>query len=142
LYPCFACPPQFEHVFSVAVCRWDHIWLNEAFASYVEYIGTDEYAPTWGVWDHFLISDAQRALSADARETTHPIHFNVETPGQVEAMFDVISYSKGASVIRMLGSWLEWTAPGAFNMGLQAYLDAHKFSTATSADLFAAWSVP
>ena len=37
---------------------WDDLWLNEGFASYVEYMGVDHVHPDW-----FMVSEIVRANS-------------------------------------------------------------------------------
>ncbi|KAF4524600.1 hypothetical protein B566_EDAN008555, partial [Ephemera danica] len=43
---------------------------------------------------------------SDGRETTHPMFNQVDSPGSINANFDTIAYSKGASVIRMMQHFL------------------------------------
>ena len=31
---------------------WDDLWLNEGFASYMEYIGMEKIEPTWKMVSH------------------------------------------------------------------------------------------
>ncbi len=52
---------------------WGDLWLNEGFASYMEYLGLDAAEPDMGVMDQFVTNDLQRAMRADARETTRPV---------------------------------------------------------------------
>mmetsp|Transcript_35648 Transcript_35648/g.68827 ORF Transcript_35648/g.68827 Transcript_35648/m.68827 type:complete len:577 (-) Transcript_35648:442-2172(-) len=60
----------------------------------------------------------------------------VEDPNSINSIFDAISYSKGAAVIRMLKAVI---GSDTFHSGLAAYLDAHKFQNANTNDLWKAW---
>ena len=51
-------------------------------------------------------------------------------------MFDVISYSKGASIIRMLQHFLDSLQPGYFRDGLRRYIHTHKYGSGTNIDLW------
>src|SRR5262249_46009510 len=87
---------------------------------------------------HMDVADAlenQTAMNLDSLKTTHPIHVNVNTPSEIESVFDPISYEKGASVLRMLESYV---GAEAFRKGVNAYLEKHAYANATSGDFFAA----
>ena len=80
---------------------WNGIWLNEAFATFMEMKVTDAFRPDWDRWTSFGISRSA-ALDTDALHSTRPIEFPVASPEEAEGMFDVLTYEKGAAVVRML----------------------------------------
>ncbi|KAG5887715.1 hypothetical protein JTB14_020018 [Gonioctena quinquepunctata] len=111
---------------------WNDLWLNEGFASYIEYKGVEAAEPTWGMMDQFLIEDLHRVLTLDATLSSHPIVKKVLTPDEITEIFDTISYSKGASILRML----ETTVGEAnFQEGVKNYLNKYAYSNAVTKDL-------
>ncbi|XP_074648583.1 aminopeptidase A-like [Tubulanus polymorphus] len=112
---------------------WDDLWLNEGFASFMEYKGVESYHPDWDMKDQFLIRDMQRVLNTDARVSSHPIVVPVSHPNEISEVFDSISYSKGASVIRMLESVM---GKDKFMTGIQAYLKKFAYKNAKTDDLW------
>ncbi len=80
---------------------WDGTWLNEAFATYMELLVTDTFEPRWQIWSNFGIDQAA-ALATDGLRATRAIEFPVGRPDEVQDMFDVITYDKGAAVLRMI----------------------------------------
>ncbi|XP_038078352.1 endoplasmic reticulum aminopeptidase 1-like [Patiria miniata] len=116
---------------------WNDLWLNEGFATYVQYIGTNEYNPDWHMMEQFTVFTTQTALEADSQGNSHPISVPVADPNEINAIFDSISYDKGSSLIRMLNDFLP---EGIFLKGLQKYLEKFKFSNAKTKDLWDAVS--
>ncbi|KAF4094945.1 hypothetical protein G5714_024023 [Onychostoma macrolepis] len=115
---------------------WNDLWLNEGFASYVEYLGADEAEPDWNIKDLIVLNDVHRVFAIDALASSHPLSSKeeeIQRPEQISEVFDTISYSKGASVIRMLSDFLNETV---FTQGLQTYLDHFKFSNTVYTDLW------
>ena len=43
---------------------WDGLWLNEGFASFVEYIGTAAKEPDWNMVNHSLFKIAYKGYSS------------------------------------------------------------------------------
>jgi len=84
----------------VTVAWWNDLWLNEGFATYIEYKGLAAFEPQWDVEGMFLVQDLYRVMDLDSTFGSHPIVTKVDTPDQINAVFDLISYAKGASVIR------------------------------------------
>lgn len=78
-----------------------------------------------------------RALNLDALRSSHPIDVAVNDPAEIHQIFDAISYYKGASVIRMLSSWL---GVETFLAGVRRYVRRHKLSNASTNDLWVALS--
>ncbi|XP_058060069.1 aminopeptidase A-like [Anopheles bellator] len=111
---------------------WNELWLNEGFASYIEYKGMHEAFPEWGIKEQFIIDDLHSVMTLDATLASHPIVVSVETPNQITEIFDTITYSKGASVIRMLE---DFVSPAIFQQGVTNYLNNHKFGSGVSEDL-------
>ena len=87
------------------------------------------------MWTQFVYSDFGRALSLDGLKSSHPIEIEVRDPKQISEIFDAISYSKGASVIRMLAAYL---GADTFRSGLRRYLERHQYANATTEDLWQA----
>ena len=114
---------------------WTHLWLNEGFASWIEFLAVDHLFPEWDMWTQFVYSDFGRALSLDGLKSSHPIEIEVRDPKQISEIFDGISYSKGASVIRMLAAYL---GADTFRSGLRRYLERHQYANATTEDLWQA----
>src|ERR1019366_1168657 len=78
---------------------WNGLWLNEAFATFMEMMAVDAFRPAWQRWTTFGVSRAA-AFVVDGLQSSRPIEFPVEAPRDAEAMFDVLTYEKGASVLR------------------------------------------
>ncbi len=114
---------------------WTDLWLNEGFASWIEYLAVDNMFPEWNMWTQFVVDEQQQALKLDALEHTHPIEVPVHHPDEIRSIFDAISYSKGASVIHMLHKYL---GPDIFRDGLRHYLNRHKYGNTDTVDLWEA----
>lgn len=111
---------------------WNGLWLNEAFATFMEMLAVDAWKPEWRRWDSFNVSRAA-ALQVDGLKSTRPIEFPVERPEEAAGMFDVLTYEKGASVLRMLEQYL---GGEAFRDGIRLYLRRHEYGNAETTDLW------
>ncbi|XP_060068640.1 glutamyl aminopeptidase-like [Ylistrum balloti] len=114
---------------------WDDLWLNEGFASFMEYLGAASFKPSWDMMEQFVTEDAQPVMLTDSGMSSHPIIVEVTSPNQINEVFDSISYSKGASVIRMLESVM---GKDKFFEGVGKYLKKFVWGNAKTDDLWAA----
>src|SRR5882724_2195663 len=130
----------------VTMAWWDNLWLNEGFASWMGTKCTAHFNLQWEVWlRRDLPRDPTRrvgiakeqAMEGDARSTTHPIQQPIATEAEASSAFDDITYKKGQSFLRMLESFL---GEDVFCDGIRRYIAAHKYSNATTADLWNALS--
>ncbi|HUJ64611.1 MAG TPA: M1 family aminopeptidase, partial [Acidimicrobiales bacterium] len=113
---------------------WDGVWLKEAFATFMELKTTEAFRPEWQVWTAFGAAKSA-ALVTDGLRATRPVVFNVQRPEEAEAMFDVLTYQKGGSVLRMLEQYL---GPETFRKGISQYLSTHAYGNTETRDLWAA----
>jgi len=111
---------------------WNGIWLNEAFATFMEMFAVDRFRPEWQRWSTFALSRSA-AFDTDALAATRPIEYPVESPADAEGMFDILTYEKGASVLRMLEQHL---GPDRFREGIRHYLSTHAFANTETGDLW------
>jgi puromycin-sensitive aminopeptidase len=116
----------------VTMAWWNGLWLNEAFATFMEMLVVDAWKPEWDRWTAFGVARAA-ALSVDGLISTRPIEFPVRAPKEAEAMFDVLTYEKGASVLRMLEQHI---GPTVFRDGVRRYLTTHAYGNAETTDLW------
>jgi aminopeptidase N len=130
----------------VTMAWWDNLWLNEGFASWMGTKCTAHFNPQWEVWlEKNLPRDPSRrvgipkeqAMEGDARATTHPIQQKIANEAEANQAFDDITYKKGQSLIRMLESFL---GEEKFRDGIRRYIQTHKYSNSTTADLWNALS--
>ena len=113
---------------------WDGVWLNEAFATFMEVKCMDHFRPEWNEWLYFG-ADRNAAMEIDALSTTRPVEFPVASPHEANAMFDVLTYEKGSSVLRMLEQYL---GESVFRDGIRRYLTQHAYSNTVTDDLWQA----
>jgi puromycin-sensitive aminopeptidase len=111
---------------------WNGIWLNEAFATFMELTTTDAFNPEWQVWTAFGAGKSA-ALAIDSLRATRPVEYEVGRPEEAEAMFDVLTYQKGGAVLRMLEQYL---GPAQFRKGISHYLATHSFGNTETSDLW------
>lgn len=111
---------------------WNGLWLNEAFATFMEMRCTDAYKPEWQRWVDFGIGRSA-AFNVDATAATRPIEFEVVSPEDAEGMFDILTYEKGAAVVRMLEQHL---GEGPFRAGIRRYMREHAYGNAETTDLW------
>ncbi|KAI1235300.1 hypothetical protein IHE44_0002943 [Lamprotornis superbus] len=115
---------------------WNDLWLNEGFASYVEYLGANVAEFEWNIKDLMVLNELHDVMATDALASSHPLSFREEeinTPAQISEVFDSIAYSKGASVLRMLSSFL---SENIFKEGLQSYLHTFSYNNTVYTDLW------
>lgn len=111
---------------------WNGIWLNEAFATFMEMHATDAFRPQWDRWTTFGLSRTA-AFDTDSLTSTRPIEYPVISPADAEGMFDILTYEKGAAVVRMLEQYL---GEDQFRAGIHQYLAEHAYGTTETTDLW------
>jgi puromycin-sensitive aminopeptidase len=113
---------------------WNGTWLNEAFATFMEILAVDAYRPDWERWTQFLRTRSQ-AFEIDALGSTRSIEYPVASPDDAAGMFDTLTYTKGAAVLRMLEQYL---GAERFRDGIRKYLADHRFGNTETHDLWEA----
>jgi aminopeptidase N len=116
----------------VTMAWWDNLWLNEGFASWMGTKCLDHFNSQWHIWLRSN-ADKQRAMNTDALSATHPIQQPVKTESEAQSAFDEITYQKGQSFLRMLENYL---GEQDFRAGIRSYIQAHRLSNSTTADLW------
>ncbi|KAK0159807.1 hypothetical protein PV327_010880 [Microctonus hyperodae] len=116
---------------------WNDLWLNEGAASFFEYKGVNYVSPEWSMMDLFVLDITQTGLVLDSLTTSHAISVPVKDPSEIEAIFDTISYNKGASILNMLEGFL---GEDVFKKGLNEYLNIHAYGNADTNDLWTVFS--
>jgi puromycin-sensitive aminopeptidase len=111
---------------------WNGIWLNEAFATFMEMHATDAFRPLWERWVTFGLARTA-AFDTDSLTNTRPVEYPVISPADAEGMFDILTYEKGAAVVRMLEQYL---GEDEFRTGIRQYLAAHAYGNTETTDLW------
>ena len=111
---------------------WNGIWLNEAFATFMELLCVDHFRPEWERWVSFGV-ERDAAFATDGLHSTRPVEYPVGPPEEADGMFDILTYQKGAGVLRMLERYL---GAERFRAGVRHYLETHRFGNTETADLW------
>ena len=112
---------------------WNGIWLNEAFATFMEMKATDAYRPEWKRWLEFVAVERPWAFKVDELAGTRPVEFEVRSPEEAEGMFDALTYGKGSAVLRMMEQYI---GDDPFQQGVGSYLRAHAYANTETEDLW------
>lgn len=111
---------------------WNGIWLNEAFATFMQVHATEALHPEWDPWTTFS-QERSMAMTVDALQNSRPIEYPVGRPVESWAMFDLLTYQKGASVLRMLEQYL---GEETFRSSIVHYLNQHRYGNTETNDLW------
>ena len=115
---------------------WDGVWLNEAFASFMEMKTVESYRPDWKRWLAFAVDPgAERtdSMDIDALASTRAVEFEVRSPDEANEMFDPLTYGKGAALLRMIEQYL---GVETFREGVGSYLREHSYANTETDDLW------
>ena len=113
---------------------WDELWLNESFATMMEYLATDALEPKWKIWEEFAVNEAVLSLRRDAINGVQAVHVPVHHPDEISTIFDgAIVYAKGARLMNMLRKYV---GNDAFQKGLQMYFDKFKYQNTIGDNLW------
>ena len=113
---------------------WNNLWLNESFATLMEYLATDALHPDWRQWDEFANNEGVAALRRDSIDGVQPVQTDVSSPAEISALFDgAIVYAKGGRLLRMMQLWI---GDEAFRAGLKQYFTRFKYGNTTGDDLW------
>ncbi|XP_004703531.1 leucyl-cystinyl aminopeptidase isoform X1 [Echinops telfairi] len=112
---------------------WNDLWLNEGFATFMEYFSLGKIFKELSSYEDFL--DARfKTMKKDSLNSSHPISSSsVQSSAQIEEMFDSLSYFKGASLLLMLKTFL---GEDVFQHVVILYLHNHSFASIQSDDLW------
>lgn len=113
---------------------WNNLWLNESFATLMEYIAVDALHPEWNVWLDFATMESIMALRRDSIDGVQAVQVEVHHPDEISTLFDgAIVYAKGARLLRMLQNYI---GSDAFQAGLKDYFSSHAYGNTEGDDLW------
>ena len=137
---------------------WNDLWLNEGFASYLEFLGADGVQPNQGYYENYYVGDVPYALQYDSKRAAHPMSLaslGVNSTDKIESLFDPVEYERGGAVLRMLRAYINrgnaslpipenWESAGSaagpagdlFLSGLRQYLLQYKFNSSSAHQLW------
>lgn len=115
---------------------WNNLWLNESFATLMEYIAVDALYPDWNIWLDFAAHESVMALRRDSIDGVQAVQIDVDHPDEISSLFDAaIVYAKGARLLRMLQHYV---GDEDFQTGLKAYFKDFAYSNTEGDDLWRA----
>ena len=116
---------------TVTMPWWNDIWLNEAFATWMQQKVTEKLHPEYRA-DLDRVEGAEGAMANDSLVSARKIRQPITGNGDIDTAFDSITYEKGAAV---LGMFEGFVSPEVFQRGMRAYIAQHKFGNADADDL-------
>lgn len=119
---------------TVTLQWWNDIWLNEAFATWMQQKVAEELHPDYRT-DLDRIIAGEMAMANDSLVSARMIRQPIKGNGDIDTAFDGITYLKGAMVI---GMFEHFVGPQVYQRGMQAYIKAHAFGNAEAKDLVGA----
>lgn len=115
---------------------WNDLWLNESFATMIEYLAVDHLHPEWNMWLDFATNESVMALRRDSIDGVQSVQVDVNHPDEINTLFDgAIVYAKGARLLRMLQHYV---GNDAFQAGLKQYFKQFAYQNTEGDDLWRA----
>lgn len=115
---------------------WDDLWLNESFATVIEYYAADALYPELKVWQDFFTGDCLAALRRDCLPGVQAVKQAVHHPDEIATLFDAaIVYAKGARLVLML---IRLMGEDNFRDGLHYYFEKYAYENTVGDDLWEA----
>ncbi|CAF0852077.1 unnamed protein product [Brachionus calyciflorus] len=112
---------------------WNDLWLNEGFARFAEYFGSNAIKKDWRMLDTFT-DVLMNVIQSDSSDTTRPVSLDVNSPEEIEDNFNpTITYGKGSSIVKML---LYILGEDTFRNGIENYLKKYSYQNADQFDLW------
>lgn len=113
---------------------WNNLWLNESFATLMEYVAVDAIHPEWNAWLDFASHESILALRRDAIDGVQAVQVEVNHPDEISSLFDgAIVYAKGARLMRMCQDYI---GHDAFRRGLAEYFKEFAYKNTEADDLW------
>lgn len=113
---------------------WDDLWLNESFATIIEYYCADALYPEFNIWQDFYTGDCLAALRRDCLPGVQAVKQEVKTPAEIATLFDsAIVYAKGARLILML---IKIMGEKNFFKGIRYYFNKYKYHSTIGNNLW------
>ncbi|MGO3701909.1 MAG: M1 family metallopeptidase [Candidatus Saccharimonadales bacterium] len=113
---------------------WNDLWLNESFATMMEYLAVDALYPEWNIWRDFAAQEAVMALHRDSLDGVQPVHVAVNHPDEISTLFDgAIVYAKGARLLRMLQHYV---GDEDFSKALKSYFKKYAYQNTVGNQLW------
>lgn len=115
---------------------WNDLWLNESFATLMEYLCIDALHPEWNSWLDFSSNETIGALRRDALDGVQSVQVEVNHPDEISTLFDpAIVYAKGARLLRMVQ---QFVGDDAFQRGLKQYFKDYAYENTVGNQLWQA----
>jgi aminopeptidase N len=87
--------------------NWNDLWIAEGSATFWSYQALDAVFPEWRFTQNYFMSyEWVPAMQADELLATSSVYRNVTSPASAAGIFDVTTYSKGASILRQINGTL------------------------------------
>ena len=113
---------------------WDDLWLNESFATLMEYIAVDYLFPEWDIMLSFANQEGLAATRRDILPGVQPVSSEVKHPDEISTLFDPsIVYAKGARLMLMVYNLV---GEKSFRKGLNDYFLNFAYANARGEDLW------
>jgi aminopeptidase N len=113
---------------------WNDLWLNESFATLIEYVAIDALQPDWNIWMDFASFETTAALRRDSLAGVQPVQVEVNHPDEINTLFDgAIVYAKGARLMKMMKRYI---GDDAFKSGLAKYFKVYAYKNTEAGDLW------
>ncbi|KAJ7359624.1 leucyl aminopeptidase [Mycena albidolilacea] len=101
---------------------WTYLYLNEG-----------EIYPEWKLDAEFVNEHVNKAFSFDSGLSSHPVEVICRDANKINQIFDGLSYSKAAAVLRMLSRFV---GEDKFLKGVSLYLKDKLYGNSTTTDLW------